>query len=192
MVAESTSQHPGSADRRLLLPVSVHSHLAPRSQSAEEWCPPSAESGTRLLFLRSVCHANLVARSAAMAKSAVRCRDNPTAPSAAPPAEGRLTLQLRKGGALRKDVGQSLNAGAAWGTGACWRGDLAPVEVAGQKPTTARTQPEGYHWSELPQVSFLSKQKFCRGKHVFIQKNMFVAMKVLSRQAYFCRDQRRF
>ena len=85
-----------------------------------------------------------------------------------------------------------------------------------------------YHWRELPQVSFLSPQKFCaclsrqntffwfvfvfatkacysfvatnfcRDKHVFCRdKSMlfkyfqYTSSKVLSRQAYFCRDKRR-
>ena len=39
-----------------------------------------------------------------------------------------------------------------------------------------------YHGRELPQVSFLSRQKFCLDKH------MFVATKVLSRQTRVCRD----
>ena len=44
-----------------------------------------------------------------------------------------------------------------------------------------------YHWRELLQVSFLSRRKFCRDKHVF------VATKVsLSRQKYVCRDKRVF
>ena len=52
-----------------------------------------------------------------------------------------------------------------------------------------------YHWRELPQVSFLSRQMFCHDKHVFVArknvfcriKSMLAAMKVLSRQN-FCRD----
>ena len=76
-----------------------------------------------------------------------------------------------------------------------------------------------YHWRELPQVSFLSRQMFCRGTRLFVSmfavtkllsqqnyvsrqnifvvthicrdKNVFVTTKVLSRQAYFCRDKRR-
>ena len=71
-------------------------------------------------------------------------------------------------------------------------------------------QPAAYHWRELPQVSFLSRQKFWRDKHMFDatkhvfchdksmffrDKYIFVATKhfskVLSRQAYFCRDTRR-
>ena len=164
---------------------SVHSHFAPWRQSAEEWCPLSAESGTRLLFLCSVCRSNLAAGSLAVAKSAVRRRDSPTTPSAAPPAGGRLTSLLRKGGAPRKGVGWSLNAGAAWGAGACRRGDLAPVEVAGQKPTAARTQPEDYPRPELPQGSFLLQQKFCRNKDAFIRKMR------LSRPT-FCGDKHTF
>ena len=53
-----------------------------------------------------------------------------------------------------------------------------------------------YHWQELPQVSFSSRQKFCRNKHVFIapkhvfcrDKSMLVATKLLSRQTYFCHN----
>ena len=49
-----------------------------------------------------------------------------------------------------------------------------------------------YHWGELPQVPFLSRQKFCRDKHVFVAtKHVFVPRKYLSRQAYFCRDKKR-
>ena len=49
-----------------------------------------------------------------------------------------------------------------------------------------------YHWGELPQVPFLSRQKFCRDKHVFVAtKHVFVPTKYLSRQAYFCRDKKR-
>ena len=51
-----------------------------------------------------------------------------------------------------------------------------------------------YHLRELPQVSFLSQQKFCRDKHVFVvtkyvfwcDKSMLVATKLLSQQTYFC------
>ena len=59
--------------------------------------------------------------------------------------------------------------------------------------------PNSYHWRELPQVSFLSRQKFCRDKIMFVATNIcrdknifchnkhdFVATSVLlSRQAYF-------
>ena len=49
-----------------------------------------------------------------------------------------------------------------------------------------------YHWGELPQVPFLSRQKFCRDKHVFVAtKHVCVPRKYLSRQAYFCRDKKR-
>ena len=70
---------------------------------------------------------------------------------------------------------------------------------------------ELYRWQELPQVSFLSQQKFCQDKRVvtkqslswqkcarcdkvmFVATNMcllhnFVATKVLSWQVYFCHD----
>ena len=51
-----------------------------------------------------------------------------------------------------------------------------------------------YHWLELPQVSFLSRQKFCRHKHVFVttkhifcrDKSRIVATKI------FCRDKHNF
>ena len=48
--------------------------------------------------------------------------------------------------------------------------------------------PVSYHWRELPQVSFLSRQTFCRDKHV--RQNMsFISTKIcLSRQTYFCGD----
>ena len=65
-----------------------------------------------------------------------------------------------------------------------------------------------YRWLELPQVSFLSRQIFCRNKHVFVEtkhvfcrdksmhvstKHVFVATNIiLSRQAYFCRDKHVF
>ena len=74
-----------------------------------------------------------------------------------------------------------------------------------------------YHWRELPQVSFLSRQAFCCDKHVFLvtkyvkimlhtfvatntclsgqtfcrDKYNFVATNVLSRQAYFCHDKKK-
>ena len=42
-----------------------------------------------------------------------------------------------------------------------------------------------YHWRELPQVSFLSRQNTCLSR----QNTSFVATKVgLSRQTYFCRN----
>ena len=55
---------------------------------------------------------------------------------------------------------------------------------------------------KIMQVSLLSRQKFCRHKHVSVATNIccdiflvnkhdFVATKVLSRQAYFCRDKGR-
>ena len=61
-----------------------------------------------------------------------------------------------------------------------------------------------YYWRELPQVSFLTRrQKYaCRDKTVVVtntgvsrqifcrDKHNFVATKLLSRQAYFCRDKR--
>ena len=55
-----------------------------------------------------------------------------------------------------------------------------------------------YHWWELPQVSLLSRQKFCHDKHVFCRnkhvfchdKNMLVATKLLSQQNCVCHDKR--
>ena len=63
-----------------------------------------------------------------------------------------------------------------------------------------------YHWRELPQVSFLSQQKFCRDKHMFVatKNTSFVATKAcLLRKtfvitntcsskilSYFCHDKR--
>ena len=49
-----------------------------------------------------------------------------------------------------------------------------------------------YHWQELPQVSFLSQQKFCRNKRVFVatkhvlcrNKSMLV-MTILSQNSIF-------
>ena len=62
-----------------------------------------------------------------------------------------------------------------------------------------------YHWRELPQVSFLSRQKFCaclsrqnpffpRQKHaIILSRQIFVVTNVsLSRQTYFCRDKHVF
>jgi len=55
----------------------------------------------------------------------------------------------------------------------------------------AFTNQPAYHWRELPQVSFWSRQKFCRDKHVFcrdkarlfcLDKSMLSATKPLSRQ----------
>ena len=62
-----------------------------------------------------------------------------------------------------------------------------------------------YDWRELPQVSLLSQQKYasrdknyvCRAKIMFVatnicpDKHVFVTTKVLSRQAYFCRDNKK-
>ena len=53
-----------------------------------------------------------------------------------------------------------------------------------------------YYWRELPQVLFLSRQKFCRYKHVFVEtkhvfcrdKSMLAVTKLLSRQNHVCRD----
>ena len=43
-----------------------------------------------------------------------------------------------------------------------------------------------YQWRELPQVSFMLRQKFCHDKHVFVATNMFVATKHV-----FCCDKTR-
>ena len=51
-----------------------------------------------------------------------------------------------------------------------------------------------YYWRELPQVSFLSRQKFCLDKYVFDEakhvfcrdKSMLATTKLLSRQKYAC------
>ena len=57
-----------------------------------------------------------------------------------------------------------------------------------------------YHWRELPQVSFLSRQMFCHDKHVTVAKNVLSRQnichnKYLSRQKKFtlrvCRDKTR-
>ena len=40
-----------------------------------------------------------------------------------------------------------------------------------------------YHWRELPQVSFLSRQKLC-----CCNRSMLVATKLSSRKNYVCRD----
>ena len=44
-----------------------------------------------------------------------------------------------------------------------------------------------YNWQELPEGSFLSRQKFCRNKLIFV-----LATKVFSQQAYFCQDKHTF
>ena len=50
-----------------------------------------------------------------------------------------------------------------------------------------------YHWCELPQVSFLSRQNTsCRDKTFVTAKIMFVATKLLSRQTRVCRDKHTF
>ena len=48
-------------------------------------------------------------------------------------------------------------------------------------PTTAVF----YHWRELPQLSFLSRQKFCRDKHVLSRQKYFVATKIFRRDKGF-------
>ena len=55
-----------------------------------------------------------------------------------------------------------------------------------------------YHWQELPQVSFLSRQKFCRNKHMFVatKNTSFVTTKacllrktfVTTNMCLFCCD----
>ena len=50
-----------------------------------------------------------------------------------------------------------------------------------------------YHWRELPQVSFLSQQKFCRNKQGFSQQNTsFVATKECLWRQNVCRDEHIF
>ena len=69
-----------------------------------------------------------------------------------------------------------------------------------------------YHWRELPQVSFLSRQMFCRDKQLFVSqmccrdkhvfvatkhvicrnKSMLVATKRLWHQTRVCRDKHNF
>ena len=59
----------------------------------------------------------------------------------------------------------------------------------------AFTNQPAYHWRELPQVSFWSRQKFCRYKHCFVatkdvfcrDKSMLSATKRLSNRCV-CRD----
>ena len=54
--------------------------------------------------------------------------------------------------------------------------------------------PKVYHWRKLPQVSCLSRQKFCCSKHTFVAINMcllqqntsFVVTKVCLPQQNFC------
>ena len=51
----------------------------------------------------------------------------------------------------------------------------------------ARDRPLLYHWRELPQVSFLSRQKYpCRDKTYFCRDKSFVTTKI------FCRDKHNF
>ena len=56
----------------------------------------------------------------------------------------------------------------------------------------------GQSWRELPQVSFLSRQKYaCRDKtfratNTCLSRRIFVSTKVLSRQNTFCRDKLNF
>ena len=74
---------------------------------------------------------------------------------------------------------------------------VAPVWVHSDCVTCGVSATHTSHWRELPQVSFLSWEKFCRNKHVFVTPGLvpsFVATKVcwswqnLSRQTYFCHD----
>ena len=54
-------------------------------------------------------------------------------------------------------------------------------------PLNSSQRPSIYHWRELPQVSFLSRQEFCCDKHVFVAtKDVFCRDKHM-RDAYFCR-----
>ena len=57
------------------------------------------------------------------------------------------------------------------------------------------TDVKDYHWRELPQGSFLSRQKLCCDKHVCRDKHIFVVTKVLLQQTrlllwwkYACHD----
>ena len=65
--------------------------------------------------------------------------------------------------------------------------------ISGPEKCTHR--PANYHWRELPQESFLSRQKSCGDKRVFVTtKHVFCrdkSMLVLSWQNYVCRDKRR-
>ena len=56
--------------------------------------------------------------------------------------------------------------------------------------------PHPYHWQEMPQGSFMSPQKCCHDKHVFVatkhffchNKNMLITRKLLLWQNYVCHD----
>ena len=64
-------------------------------------------------------------------------------------------------------------------------GSLQVLQVSGF-PNLCR-----YHWRELPQISFLLRQKFSRDKYVFVAtKYVFCCcfFVFLSRQKYACRD----
>ena len=78
--------------------------------------------------------------------------------------------------------------------------------------TQCSPKPVYCHWRELPQVSFLSRQKFCHDKHIFCQNSCLswqtcvccdkthllswrkcvVMTKLLWRQTYFCGDKHNF
>ena len=85
-----------------------------------------------------------------------------------------------------------------------WLGSMSQVIREWPRQEQVRvTEPIYYHWWELPQISFLSLQTFCRNKHVFVttsillswqkdifccDKHMFVTTKVSSSwQNYVCR-----
>ena len=56
----------------------------------------------------------------------------------------------------------------------------------------------GRHWRELLQLSFLSQQKFCRNKHVFVMTKYFcreitfVMANMCLTKDLFCRDKHIF
>ena len=63
-------------------------------------------------------------------------------------------------------------------------------------PPLLPQQPCYYHWRELPQVTFLSRQKVCCNKHTFVAtklcllRQISVMTKVLSPQTCVCRDKK--
>ena len=52
-----------------------------------------------------------------------------------------------------------------------------------KKSTCVNEDDKAYHWWELPQVTFLLRQKFCREKNILSRQAYF-----LSRQTCICRD----
>ena len=69
-------------------------------------------------------------------------------------------------------------------------------DAANSNGNTTSLHLQSYHWWELPQVSFLWRQKFCGDKHVFLttktclsrQKTSFVTPKACLPREKFCRD----